>query len=319
MDERARFEDIVDAICAWHEEARASKVFSMPCVKRSGKVVFGLSRTGMVFKLTDPDVHRRALALPGAHLFDPSGRGEAFRQWVLSRGLRSTRHTYERTRPNGTVLEIRTVPLPDGGAVRTYTDITSRKTAEIALEEAKGLAEAARGHAERVSQAKSEFLASMSHEIRTPLNGILGFTDLMIESGGLEPQKLRYAERIRSAGLALLTVVDDILDFSKIEAGHIELEERAFCLRTLTDNSISIFTIDAMTGRLTRVGYQRDMIIYTWHFAIDGSGQFMIVANNRDASVLVNRIDQQTGTLQRVGMPVTVAQEPTFVGILTIP
>ena len=78
-----RFEDIVDAICAWHEEARASKVFSMPCVKRSGKVVFGLSRTGMVFKLTDPDVHRRALALPGAHLFDPSGRGEAFRQWVV--------------------------------------------------------------------------------------------------------------------------------------------------------------------------------------------------------------------------------------------
>jgi hypothetical protein len=80
MDERERFEDIVDAICAWHEEARASKVFSMPCVKRSGKVVFGLSRTGMVFKLTDPDVHRRALALPGAHLFDPSGRGEAFRK-----------------------------------------------------------------------------------------------------------------------------------------------------------------------------------------------------------------------------------------------
>jgi hypothetical protein len=76
VDERERFEDIVDAICAWHEEARASKVFSMPCVKRSGRVVFGLSRTGMVFKLTDPDVHRRALALPGAHLFDPSGRGE---------------------------------------------------------------------------------------------------------------------------------------------------------------------------------------------------------------------------------------------------
>ena len=83
MDERERFEDIVDAICAWHEEARASKVFSMPCVKRSGRVVFGLSRTGMVFKLTDPDVHRRALALPGAHLFDPSGRGEPFKQWVV--------------------------------------------------------------------------------------------------------------------------------------------------------------------------------------------------------------------------------------------
>ena len=79
----ARYEDIVDAICAWHDEARAGKVFGMPCVKRAGKVVFGFSRTGMVFKLTDPEVHRRALAVPGAHLFDPSGRGEVFRQWVV--------------------------------------------------------------------------------------------------------------------------------------------------------------------------------------------------------------------------------------------
>ncbi len=79
----ARYEDIVDAICAWHEEARASRVFGMPCVKRSGRVVFGLSRTGMVFKLTDPDTRGRALAVPGAHLFDPSGRGEPFRHWVV--------------------------------------------------------------------------------------------------------------------------------------------------------------------------------------------------------------------------------------------
>lgn len=83
LESRQRFEDIVDAICTWHEEARASKVFGMPCVKRSGKVVFGLSHAGMVFKLTDPGAHARALALPGAHLFDPSGRGEAFRQWVV--------------------------------------------------------------------------------------------------------------------------------------------------------------------------------------------------------------------------------------------
>ena len=55
----------------------------MPCVKRAGRVVFGLSRTGMVFKLTDPETHARALAVPGAHLFDPSGRGEVFRQWVV--------------------------------------------------------------------------------------------------------------------------------------------------------------------------------------------------------------------------------------------
>jgi hypothetical protein len=58
-------------------------IFGMPCVKRAGRVVFGFSRTGMVFKLTDPEAHARALGIPGAHLFDPLGRGEPFRQWVV--------------------------------------------------------------------------------------------------------------------------------------------------------------------------------------------------------------------------------------------
>lgn len=57
----------------------------MPCLKRSGRVIAGFTRAegGMVFKLTDPEAHARALSIPGAHLFDPSGRGEHFRQWVV--------------------------------------------------------------------------------------------------------------------------------------------------------------------------------------------------------------------------------------------
>ena len=57
--------------------------------------------------------------------------GEAMRQWVARQGLETHAHTYERERPNGTVLEIRTMPLPDGGSVRTYTDVTARKRAEL--------------------------------------------------------------------------------------------------------------------------------------------------------------------------------------------
>jgi hypothetical protein len=82
--ERERFDDICDALTEWHPEVRLSKVFGMPCLKRSGRVIAGFSRTGMVFKLTDPAVHARVLAIPGAHLFDPSGRGNGvFRQWVV--------------------------------------------------------------------------------------------------------------------------------------------------------------------------------------------------------------------------------------------
>src|SRR4051794_1970845 len=57
---------------------------------------------------------------------------EDFRGWVRRGGVERTHQVYERTRPNGTVLEIRTVPLPNGGAVRTYTDITARRAAERA-------------------------------------------------------------------------------------------------------------------------------------------------------------------------------------------
>src|SRR5262249_50868672 len=85
MDARARFDDICDALLSWHPNLRRSKVFRMPCLNRSARVIAGFTRSeqAMVFKLPDPDAHARALALPGAHLFDPSGRDEPFRQWVV--------------------------------------------------------------------------------------------------------------------------------------------------------------------------------------------------------------------------------------------
>lgn len=150
------------------------------------------------------------------------------------------------------VTEFR-VPLPDGGIrwinargrVETDTtgrtvrvigltlDTTARKEAEIALSEAKA-------EAERANRAKTDFLASMSHEIRTPLNAVIGFTDLMLSSGRLDPGTRRQANLVRSSGAALLTVVNDILDFSKVEAGAVELVEGPFALHTLLDNCVAI-------------------------------------------------------------------------------
>ncbi|HEY4911451.1 MAG TPA: PAS-domain containing protein, partial [Methylomirabilota bacterium] len=70
-------------------------------------------------------------------------------------------HRFERTRPDGVVLDICGRPTPSGGFVSTYTDVTDRKRVETTLQEAREAAEAA-------NRAKSEFLANMSHEIRTP-------------------------------------------------------------------------------------------------------------------------------------------------------
>jgi signal transduction histidine kinase/DNA-binding NarL/FixJ family response regulator len=138
-------------------------------------------------------------------------------------------HLYERRRPNGTVLEIRSVPTPDGGVVRTYTDITNRKIAEGHAAAARDQAEAARFAAERANQAKTEFLANMSHEIRTPMNGIIGMNDLMLRSN-LSPSQREFAMGVKESARALLSVIDDILDISKLEAGKVELELSDFQL-----------------------------------------------------------------------------------------
>ncbi|WP_348797033.1 PAS domain S-box protein [Flavobacterium adhaerens] len=93
-------------------------------------------------------------------------------------------------------------------------DITEKKKNESIVKE-KEFAEAA-------NRAKSEFLANMSHEIRTPLNGIIGYTDLLMNSQ-LETTQKQYMNTINQSANILLEVVNDILDFSKIESGKLEL------------------------------------------------------------------------------------------------
>ncbi len=77
------------------------------------------------------------------------------------------------------------------------------------------------------NQAKSRFLANMSHELRTPLNGIIGMSDLLLETGTKVPQRSHLAT-IRSSAHSLLEIVERILDFSRIESGKLPFESIEF-------------------------------------------------------------------------------------------
>jgi signal transduction histidine kinase/CheY-like chemotaxis protein len=131
--------------------------------------------------------------------------------------------------PDGRTIELRQSPLPQGGFVRTYTEITEVIQREAQLQAAMLKAEAA-------DRAKSQFLAAMSHEIRTPMNGVIGIVELL-QGTALSAEQKQMVEIIRQSGISLLDVINDILDYSKIEAGKMTIETTRFALGDVVETA----------------------------------------------------------------------------------
>ncbi|EXI82966.1 MAG: Non-motile and phage-resistance protein [Candidatus Accumulibacter appositus] len=198
-------------------------------------------------------------------------------------------HCFERVRPNGTVLEVRGTPLPNGGFVTTYSDVTERKTWEDSLQAAKQKAEAA-------NQAKSAFLNMVTHDLRTPLTSIRSFAEILSDNAGIDAeQRQEFLGIINSECLRLVRMLNDLLDFAKIEAGRmdwsIEELDGAELLQSAATSMTPMFAEKQVALELTlpaqaapRIAGDRDrltqviinLLSNAWKFAPANSGHVRV-------------------------------------------
>ena len=169
------------------------------------------------------------------HLFIHGDDWPAFKQTVIDRITGRDARSGRIERTDGSVLEYGFTPLPDGGVLASYLDVSDSIRVERALRDR---AEAL----ETADRLKSEFIANVSYELRTPLNTIIGFTEILDNQyfGELNERQSEYAAGILDSSQRLLALINDILDLATIEAGRMLLDVERVDVRQLLDGVIAL-------------------------------------------------------------------------------
>lgn len=144
--------------------------------------------------------------------------GSFKQQQIIETHLREVKHQ-RLERADDSVIDMITVPLPDGATLITYTDVTDSTLVERSLRE--------RNEAlQEADRLKTEFLANVSYELRSPLTSIIGFSEMLKQKyfGDLSKKQLEYVEGIYNSSQHLMHLINDILDLASIEAGFMRLE-----------------------------------------------------------------------------------------------
>ncbi|HEX6121364.1 MAG TPA: PAS-domain containing protein, partial [Dongiaceae bacterium] len=151
---------------------------------------------------------------------------------VAERELRNVRIE----RSDKKVIDVAAIPLPDGGRLFKYTDVTDSINMERALRERNEALMAA-------DRLKSEFIANVSYEFRTPLNAIIGYAELLSRQyfGTLNDKQQEYSHGILDAAQALLLLISDVIDVAAIEAGYIKLDLKPIDVKDMLEASERLF------------------------------------------------------------------------------
>jgi signal transduction histidine kinase/CheY-like chemotaxis protein len=152
--------------------------------------------------------------------------------------------------------------------------------------------------AQEASRLKSEFVANMSHELRTPMNGIIGMTELALDTP-VSPIQKEYMEGVRESANSLLTVINDVLDFSKIEAGKMSLDAQPFDLWELLQQTARTVALRA---------HQKNLELA---LEIDSAVSNLVVGDaNRLRQVLVNLLGNAVKFTESGEVLLWVEQKP---------
>jgi signal transduction histidine kinase len=154
-------------------------------------------------------------------------------------------------RSDQSVVDYAALPLPDGGTLVTFSDVTAAKRYERALIERNEALVAA-------DHLKSQFISHVSYELRTPLTNIIGFTELLesARTGPLNGKQREYLSDVSASSRTLLSIIDDILDLTNIDAGALELRLAPADARTIVDSAVL-----GVRDRVTRAHHKLDIVI----------------------------------------------------------
>jgi len=194
--------------------------------------ISGFSRNelmGRRYELAASDLQPRSVYKDMARVLDS---GKVWHGEIRTRSRSGSLHWV-----NATVVPLRDERGKPTVTIAICTDITEQKQISQELRVAKEEAEAA-------NRSKSDFLANMSHEIRSPMNGVIGMTELALDTD-LTTEQREYLDIVKSSAESLLTVINDILDFSKIEAGKLLFEHIPFNLGRVIDDTLKPLALRA--------------------------------------------------------------------------